>query len=51
MDLRETNRLGFAAFGQLLNEKADFRIVGKGGILEGFNNDLLDKIVPIALRI
>ncbi len=53
MDIRSINELGFAAFGQLLNHKADFRILQIEGILKSFGKESLEKIfqLPYGLEI
>lgn len=53
MDLRDIDELGFASFGQLLNQKADFRILEVEGILKNFNHESLEKIfqLPYGLEI
>ena len=53
MDLRSINELGFAIFGQLLDQKADFRILQAEGIIKNFNREVLEKIfqLPYGLEI
>lgn len=47
MDLRDINELGFAAFGQLLDGKADFRILQTEGILNNFSRENLEKVFQL----
>jgi len=47
MDIRNIDELGFAVFGQLLNQKADFRILQCEGILKDFDNKNLEKIFQL----
>ena len=47
MDLRDINELGFACFGQLLDQKADFRILRCEGILNSFSQESLEKIFQL----
>jgi len=47
MDLRNINELGYAAFGQLLDGKADFRILQCEGIVESFSRASLERIFQL----